>query len=83
MKNISDFQTSSSQHELPDLTIFDLIRLMMLRKWVILLTVSIALLISGYISLSTTPVYLATAEVMIKKHSKAEAIFNFGEKILR
>mgnify|MGYP006139846763 FL=1 len=78
MKNISDFQPSNSQHELPNLTIFDLIRLMMLRKWIILSSLSITLLVSGYISLSTTPVYLATAEVMIEKHSKAEAIFNFG-----
>jgi len=64
--------------EYPQVTLKDIIRKILRARWWIISSAAIIILITGYVTISTPPVYKATASIMIETSSRAQKIFNFG-----
>ncbi|MDP7028170.1 MAG: polysaccharide biosynthesis tyrosine autokinase [Candidatus Marinimicrobia bacterium] len=64
--------------EYPQITLKDILRKILRAKWWIISSATIIFLITGYVTISTPPVYQATASVMIETSNRAQKLFNFG-----
>ena len=70
----------SSEFDNPPITLKDVIQKIIRARFWIIFSAIITLLGTLYVTYSTPPIYEASVSIMIEKRSKAQTIFNFGEK---
>ena len=69
---------SSSDSHIPSITLKDIVRIIIRSRWWIILSSLIILFCTAYVTLSTPPVYQATASVLIETSTRAQRIFNYS-----